>query len=122
MSSKGKVTTQTPQAILSAMHATYGTWAWVAIRLRDKSGRLFDRALLSRIAAGRQKAPNSVLAALGLPARVEVTACAVCGGVHVRATCPNKPKQARKPRYRPTVREVRGYAALVLALLSGASR
>lgn len=119
MSNRVKVTPPTPQAVLSAMHAQYGTWAWVAIKLHDLTGKRFDRALLSRIAAGRQNAPNSVRLALNLPALAPAPVCLTCGEVHVKTgRCPHAPKPQRKPRYRPTVREVRGYAALVLALLA----
>lgn len=102
--------TDTPQAILAAMHARYGSWAWVSVKVNDISGTRFDRALLSRVARGKQNAPNSLRAALGFPAHVTVEACA-CGEVHQSKRCPNK-RKAPKPRTGPTPKQKRLLAML----------
>lgn len=107
--------------------STVAEWRAAGASLRGIARKLNQRAgpgkvvithrVVQRILAGYEPHAPAIRAALDLPPYVAVAACAVCGGVHVRATCPNKPKPARQPRYRPTVREVRGYAALLLALL-----
>lgn len=79
-------------------------------------------ATLRAVYYGREPQTPDVRRALGLPVTVPVAVCENCGMPHLRKTCPNRAKPPRQPRYRPTVREVRGYAALVLALLIGDPR
>ena len=70
------------------MRADCGTWQWTAIRLEELTGKRFDRALLNRVARGKQSAPNSLLLALGLPVTAPAPVCPVHGVVHTAKRCP----------------------------------
>lgn len=82
---------------LNSMYAEFGSWKLVAEYLSTEE-RKMDRGLLRRVAIGRQRAPNSVLLALGLPPRMEpAPVCPKHGVVHTAKRCPpDKPRVKRK--------------------------
>ena len=88
MRTKTAATPETPQSLLRALRADCGTWQWTAIRLEELTGKRFDRALLNRVARGKQSAPNSLLLALGLPVTAPAPVCPVHGVVHTAKRCP----------------------------------
>jgi len=119
MPTRTKPTPETPQSLLVALKAKCETWQWTAIRLEELTGKRFDRALLNRVARGKQAAPNSLRLALGFPVMVPVVACSACGEPHIRKTCPKSHKSG-PTRRRPTWRDVR--AAFVAGALAAVTR
>lgn len=93
MRTKTAATPETPQSLLRALRADCGTWQWTAIRLEELTGKRFDRALLNRVARGKQSAPNSLLLALGLPVTAPAPVCPVHGVVHTAKRCPKAAPQ-----------------------------
>src|SRR3989304_1428403 len=62
------------------------SWRGVAEHLKEKSGLIFDRGFLRRVANRDRGAPNKLLVALGLPPIRQALAdvCPRCGVVHLR--------------------------------------
>lgn len=99
------------------------TYRDVADQLTFRAGFKVSAATVWKFANGQEPRSPKLRRLFNLPALAPAPVCPTCGEVHVKTgRCPHAPKLPRKPRYRPTVREVRGYAALVLALLSGVNR
>lgn len=98
------------------------TFRDVAAALSLRAGFEVSLGTVYRYAKGEYPKRPELRALFRLPKIAQVPACAECGGVHLRQSCPNKAKTARKPRPRATLGEVRLLRWAVLALLAGEPR
>lgn len=98
------------------------TFRDVAAALSQRAGFTVSLGTVHRYAKGEYPKRPELRALFRLPKIAHVPACAECGGVHLRRSCPNKAKATRKPRRRATLRTERLLTWAVLALLHGANR